>query len=97
MYSILFYCQISGIDLFEYWTLNLNIISLKDWGGNPPNTFLGSYQLEYDRSWTPLSEVKERERDIVAIQRAIMAAAPAITHPIPCKTDNPSTDLALFK
>lgn len=55
------------------------LLLLQEWGGNPPNTFLGSYRLEYDRSWTPAEKVNERERDIINIQKAITAAIPVIS------------------
>ena len=42
-------------------------------GQKPSNTFLGSYKLKYDRSWTPLSKVNERERDIGLIHKAMMS------------------------
>lgn len=71
---------------------------MQEWGGKPPNTFLGSYRLEYDRSWTPLDEIREREKDIAAIHATILAAAPEITHPNPCKKDDGnSSDVVLFK
>ena len=44
--------------------------------------------MEYDRSWTPAEEVEERERDIVAIQKTILAAVPAITCIDPTRMEN---------
>ena len=45
----------------------------QDWGDACPHTYLASYRLEYDRSWTPAEEVEERTKDIDAIDRAIHA------------------------
>jgi hypothetical protein len=41
----------------RYWSM----LSPKEWGGSPPHTFVGSYRLEPDQSWTPLSEIAERD------------------------------------
>lgn len=32
--------------------LNFSMLSPDDWGGRPPQTFVGSYRLESDMSWT---------------------------------------------
>ena len=49
------------------------LLTSQDWGDACPHTFLASYRLEYDRSWTPAEEVEERAKDIDAIDRAIHA------------------------
>lgn len=69
-------------------TTFFSMLSPQEWGGKPPNTFLGSYRMEYDRSWTPAEEVEERERDIVAIQKTILAAVPAINCIDPTRMEN---------
>lgn len=38
-----------------------SILSPQDWGGSPPHTFAGSYRLEVDMSWTPVSDVAALE------------------------------------
>ncbi|XP_003385304.1 PREDICTED: uncharacterized protein C1orf50 homolog [Amphimedon queenslandica] len=62
-------------------TSYFSMLSPEEWGGNPPNTFLGSYKLEFDRSWTPLAEINEREKDIGSIHKAIMSAMPSSDEP----------------
>jgi hypothetical protein len=34
----------------------LSLLSPEDWRGSPPYTYLGSYRLQSDRSWTPLEQ-----------------------------------------
>lgn len=34
-------------------TSYLSMLGADDWSGDPPHTFLGSYRLEVDMSWTP--------------------------------------------
>jgi alkylation response protein AidB-like acyl-CoA dehydrogenase len=41
----------------RYWSL----LSPEEWGGAPPHTFLGSYRLEADQSFTPLARTAERD------------------------------------
>ena len=33
-----------------------SMLAPTDWGGHPPHTYLGSYRLENDMSWTPLDK-----------------------------------------
>jgi hypothetical protein len=42
--------------------LILSLLSPDDWHGNPPNTFIGSFRLESDRSWTPLEQLKQQQQ-----------------------------------
>jgi hypothetical protein len=49
------------------------MLSPTEWGGACPHKFLGSYRLEYDHSWTPYDKIEARDRDIKAIDRAIIA------------------------
>ena len=41
----------------------LSMLSLDDWRGMPPNTFVGSFRLESDRSWTPLEKIRQQQED----------------------------------
>jgi alkylation response protein AidB-like acyl-CoA dehydrogenase len=41
----------------RYWSL----LSPEEWGGAPPHSFLGSYRLEADQSFTPLERTAERD------------------------------------
>ncbi len=34
-----------------------SLLSVEEWGGRPPHTFVGSYRLEPDQSWTPIAEI----------------------------------------
>ncbi len=43
-----------------------SMLSPEDWGSEPPHHYLNSYRLENDMSWTELSEIKNRDEDIVA-------------------------------
>jgi len=42
----------------RYWSL----LAPGDWRGAPPHTFVGSYRLEADQSWTPLDHIAARDR-----------------------------------
>ena len=42
-----------------------SMLSPKEWGGNHPNTYLDSYRLEYDMSWTELEHIQEHDRQQV--------------------------------
>lgn len=37
----------------------LSMLAPQEWGGEPPHPFLGSFRLENDMSWTPLSEAED--------------------------------------
>ena len=50
-----------------------SMLSPSEWGGACPHKFLGSYRLEHDHSWTPYEKIEARDRDIKAIDRAILA------------------------
>jgi len=36
--------------------LQFSMLSPQDWGGNPPQHFIGSFRLEVDMSWTNLED-----------------------------------------
>jgi hypothetical protein len=40
----------------------LSMLTPAEWGGEPPHTFVGSFRLENDMSWTPLEEVAGEEQ-----------------------------------
>lgn len=56
-------------------TYYFSMLSPQEWGGNSPHHHIGSYQLEYDHSWTPLEEIEKRSKDIEAINKVIDAHA----------------------
>lgn len=62
-------------------TCYFSMLSPQDWGCKCPHQHLGSYQLEYDHSWTPLEQIETRSKDIQAINRVIDAhALPSIQY-----------------
>jgi len=38
-----------------------SMVGPEEWGGRGPHEFRGSYRLEADRSWTPTSELADRD------------------------------------
>ena len=38
-----------------YWSM----VSLEEWGGEPPHAYAGSYRLGPDQSWTPVEEIDD--------------------------------------
>ncbi|EGD80768.1 hypothetical protein PTSG_01356 [Salpingoeca rosetta] len=38
-----------------------SMLSPEEWGDRATDTFIDSYRLEYDMSWTPLSKIQERD------------------------------------
>lgn len=42
-------------------TTYMAMLSPDDWGGSPPHTFVGTYRLEADQSWTPLETIEARD------------------------------------
>lgn len=40
-----------------YWSM----LSPTDYGGKPPHEHVGSFRLEADMSWTPVSQMRERD------------------------------------
>lgn len=48
-----------------------SMLSLEDWGGKPPHTYLGSYRLEADMSWTPVEQLDKPDETGALIQRLL--------------------------
>lgn len=42
-----------------------SMLSPQEWGANHPHTYLDSYRLEYDMSWTELEHIQEHDRNQV--------------------------------
>ncbi|MDH5302236.1 MAG: DUF2452 domain-containing protein [Gammaproteobacteria bacterium] len=38
-----------------------SMLAAHEWGDEPPHTFLGSFRLEYDMSWTPAEQLAQRD------------------------------------
>lgn len=52
----------------------LSMLSPADWG-EPPHTHEGSYRLEADLSWTPVSDIPERDARAAAIRAQLPSVA----------------------
>lgn len=49
-------------------------IALQEWGAKgPPHIFKGSYRLEHDHSWTPVSRVEEKDDELRLINKILDA------------------------
>ncbi len=51
----------------RYWSM----LSPDDWNGAPPHTFVESYRLEGDQSWTPLSRIREADEARAMVEEAL--------------------------
>ncbi len=51
-----------------------SMLAPNEWTLKQPQTFLGSYRLEVDMSWTPLDEVDHRDADDAAVTRLLEAS-----------------------
>jgi hypothetical protein len=40
-----------------------SLLSVADWGGQPPHAYAGSYRLEADMQFTPAKEIEQREQE----------------------------------
>jgi hypothetical protein len=56
----------------RYWSL----LSPADWRGAPPDSFIDSYRLEADQSWTPLARITERDRARQPLDGILKGALP---------------------
>ncbi|CAL1535464.1 unnamed protein product [Lymnaea stagnalis] len=56
----------------------LSILSPQEWGSACPHNFLGAYRLEYDQSWTPITEIENRDQENALIDK-IFTTQQAIT------------------
>lgn len=46
------------------------VISLQEWGeSSPRQVYKGSFRLEHDHSWTPLSEVHTKDKELATIDK----------------------------
>eukprot|EP00116_Pleurobrachia_bachei_P008145 sb/3468407/ len=46
----------------------MGMLSPEEWGGTPPDEFLGSYKLEYDMTFTPLEKLEKRRAEMSRVQ-----------------------------
>ncbi|XP_071482669.1 uncharacterized protein C1orf50 homolog [Diadema antillarum] len=56
-----------------------SILSPEEWGSTCPHIYCGCYKLEYDMSWTPEEDIKQRGEDIAIIDK-LLASQTAITY-----------------
>jgi hypothetical protein len=49
-----------------------SMLSPTEWAGSPPHTFLGSYQLQMDMSWTPIEELKKNNDETEKIVQRLL-------------------------
>ena len=49
-----------------------SMLAPSEWGSEPPHTFLGSYQLELDMSWTPVEELTGNISETEEIVRRLL-------------------------
>jgi hypothetical protein len=50
-----------------------SMLSPQEWGGEPPHTFIGSYRLESDMSWTPAEEIGKNEPSVQLLNALLNA------------------------
>jgi len=48
-----------------------SMLAEHEWGGEPPHTFLGSYRLEYDMSWTPAADIHKEDDSRAIINKLL--------------------------
>jgi hypothetical protein len=51
--------------------LEFSLLSPADWGGQPPQPYVGSYRLEPDYSWTPLEELDRADDSRETVSRLL--------------------------
>lgn len=51
-----------------------SMLSPEDWQDNPPHTYIDSYRLEADMSWTPLAEFDHQDDSNELVQRLLQSA-----------------------
>ena len=55
-------------------SLAFSMLSPEDWNGHPPKSFLGSYRLESDMSWTPAEQTGQQDDSRQLVQRLLGAS-----------------------
>jgi hypothetical protein len=53
-------------------TSYFSMLTPANWGSKQPHTFLGSYQLQMDMSWTPIEELTENNNETEEIVRRLL-------------------------
>ncbi|NNF95681.1 MAG: DUF2452 domain-containing protein [Halobacteria archaeon] len=53
-------------------TIYFSMLAPAEWGSKPPHTFLGSYQLKIDMSWTPVEEITANDNETDEIVRRLL-------------------------
>ena len=53
-------------------TSYFSMLAPAEWGHKPPHTFIGSYQLEMDMSWTAVEEIANRNEETEEIVKRLL-------------------------
>lgn len=54
-------------------SLYFSMLAPAEWGGTPPHSFVGSYRLESDMSWTPVEEIGRHEPSVQLLNALLNA------------------------
>ncbi|CAB3405420.1 unnamed protein product [Caenorhabditis bovis] len=55
-----------------------SMLAPDEWGKlEKKEDYLGSYRLEYDRSWTPVDEMEQKDAEVARIQRLLQRGGPS--------------------
>ncbi|XP_015600254.1 uncharacterized protein C1orf50 homolog [Cephus cinctus] len=58
----------------ESGQIYFSMLSPEEWGASgPPHRHKGSFRLEYDRSWTPLSDISTKDNELTIINKFLQA------------------------
>ena len=53
-----------------------SMVSPREWANNPPDTFVGSYQLNHDMSWTPAEKLNQPDEARALVERLLEDQSP---------------------
>ena len=56
--------------------LHFSMLSPDDWGGVPPDEYVGSYRLENDMSWTPAEDIEDEDEQNAMIDQYLLGIDP---------------------
>ena len=49
----------------------LSMLGPEEWGASCPHTFLSSYKLEFDMTWTPFEDIAKNEADNILVEKLV--------------------------
>ncbi|KAK0057202.1 hypothetical protein Bpfe_013295 [Biomphalaria pfeifferi] len=67
----------------------LSMVSPQEWGTSCPHTFLGAFRLEFDQSWTPISDIQRKDEDLAIVDKIYNAQLAITTGPLTADILNP--------